>query len=513
MAPLAALLRQAGVEVSGSDVAFDPPMGPKLASWGVKTFTGTDALHLDGLDPTRDVVVVGNVCRRDHPLAVEAEARGLRRISMPTALRELVFSQKNGAIRPVIAVAGTHGKTTTTAMLATILQAAGLEPGYLIGGIPRVAIGAAPTRDAPAGEPCALGRVSRSLVGNQPWSPFVIEGDEYDSAFFEKQPKVWGYAPRAAILTSIEHDHIDVYPTIESYRAAFEGLLERLPSEAEGGLLVANAGDPEVVTLVERCAPKCRVVWYAASDVGGRGFPANASAREPSTWTACEVGLRGDGDRSQPFDLFVGPTSGGRFSLGVFGIQNVSNGLAAIAMAAEFLGIPTREAAQHLARFVGVKRRQEPLLEAPFEAPSDGNASGRNVTLYDDFAHHPTAVDATLRGLRARHRGVPLIAVYEPRSATACRKIHQDAYAHAFGSADVVVLAPLGRSTIPEVERLDLKELARVLEAQGRRVLLARDLEEVVRLVEEVATPGSVVVCMSNGAFGGVTAKLKERLQ
>jgi UDP-N-acetylmuramate: L-alanyl-gamma-D-glutamyl-meso-diaminopimelate ligase len=504
MAPLAALLTQAGVDVSGSDVAFDPPMGPRLAAWGVRTFTGTDASHLDGLEPASDVVVVGNVCRRDHPLAVEAERRGLRRVSMPTALRELVFAQKNGAIRPVIAVAGTHGKTTTTAMLATILQAAGHEPGYLIGGIPRVPVGVAPTRDAPAGEPCALGRASRSLLGAAPWSPFVVEGDEYDSAFFEKQPKVWGYAPKAAILTSIEHDHVDVYPTAESYRAAFAGLLDRLPSEDDGGLLVANAADPAVVALVESHRPRCRVVWYAATDVGGRGFPAHVASSEPPTWTACEVGLGGDGDRAQPFDLFVGPTSAGRFGLGVFGVQNVSNGLAAIAMAAEFLRIPTREAAQHLARFAGVKRRQEPLVE-PVE-PCAG------VALYDDFAHHPTAVDATLRGLRARHRSRTIVAVYEPRSATACRAMHQEAYAHAFGSADVVVLAPLGRSTIPEGERLDLTTLARAIEARGRRVVLASSFDAVVEATLEAAKPGSVVVCMSNGAFGGVTSRLREKL-
>jgi UDP-N-acetylmuramate: L-alanyl-gamma-D-glutamyl-meso-diaminopimelate ligase len=494
MAPLAGLLRQAGLEVSGSDVAFDPPMGPRLAAWGVTTMKGLEPAHLDGLDPESDVVVVGNVCRRDNPLAVAAEQRGLRRISMPTALRELVFDK-----RPVIAVAGTHGKTTTTALLATILAHAGLEPGYLIGGIPADPI------STPEPSPFSIGRATRTLSGSAAGlAPFVIEGDEYDSAFFEKVPKVWGYAPRAAILTSIEHDHVDIYPDAASYRAAFAGLLTRLPADEDGGLLVANAGDAAVVELVTQEKPRCRVVWYAASDVAGRPFPSHGTSGETPVWTASEVGLSGDGDAVQPYDLFVGPTSAGRFSLGIFGVHNVGNALAAIALAAEMLQVRVRDVAPKLASFRGVARRQQRLVAE--------TTSSRGVTLYDDFAHHPTAVDATLRSLRERHRKARLVAVYEPRSATACRAMHQDAYVESFAAADVVVLAPLGRSTIAENERLDLAKLAAALRARGKHVELAATYDEVVALAVAHASKGAVVASMSNGSFGGVTARLREQL-
>lgn len=494
MAPLAALLRSAGHEVSGSDVAFDPPMGPRLDGWGVRTLRGTDPSHLDGLEPGRDLVVVGNVCRRDHPLAVEAERRGLRRVSLPTALRELVFTTPSG-VRPVVAVSGTHGKTTTTALVAQVLDAVGLEPGWLVGGIPVAPI-------AGTHEPFGLGRAARSLTARTPLAPFVIEGDEYDSAFFEKQPKVWGYAPKMAILTSIEHDHVDIYPDEASYLAAFRGLVERLPSEEDGGLLVANAADARVRRIVAESAAKCRVVWYAASDASGRPFPDADLGGELPVWTAHEVGLTGDGDATQRFDLFVGPSNAGRFGVGVFGTHNVANAVAAIALAVEGFGAPVRETCAKLAAFRGAKRRLEELV------PSTGK---RAVTLYDDFAHHPTAVETTLRAARARHRSARLIALYEPRSATACRAMHQAAYVDAFAPADLVVLAPLGRA-LPENERLDLERLASELRARGKQVELPGSTDAVIALVDSIAQPGDVVVSMSNGAFGGVPARLAEKL-
>ena len=493
MAPLAGLLREAGHDVSGSDIAFDPPMGPRLAAWGVRTHVGTDAALLDELGPG-DAVVVGNVCRRDNPLAVAAEQRALRRISLPTALRELVFGT-----RPVVAVAGTHGKTTTTALLAALLASVGLDPGYLVGGIPTASIGATVEP-----RPFSLGRITRSLSSTAPLAPFVIEGDEYDSAFFEKTPKVWGYAPTMAILTSIEHDHVDIYPDAASYRSAFAGMLGRLPSDADGGLLVANAADPSVAALVRDAAPRARVVWYAASDVVGRPFPSGVADGEAPVWTAHEVGLSGRGDAVQPFDLFVGPTSAGRFSLGVFGVHIVANALAAIALAVEGFGLRVRDLAPALASFRGVQRRQEQLL------PPRG--TGRGVVLYDDFAHHPSAIDATLGAIRARHRDAKCIAVYEPRSATACRAMHQRGYVEAFAAADVVVLAPLGRSTIPDGDRLDLARLAEDLRARGKIVDVATSYDGVVSATDGHAAPGSVVVVMSNGAFGGVTARLREAL-
>lgn len=478
MAPLAGLLRQAGHEVSGSDVAFDPPMGPRLREWGVRTLEGTDPSLLDGYDPATDLVVVGNVCRRDHPLAVAAEARGFRRVSLPTALRELVFPS-----RPVVAIAGTHGKTTTTGMVAAMLDDAGLEPGWLVGGIPM------------RSEPFALGRPTRSLTRGAPYAPFVIEGDEYDSAFFEKQPKLWGYAPKMAVLTSIEHDHIDIYPALDSYLAAFRGLCERLP---EDGLLVANAADAHVRAIVAGSRLACRVVWYAGHDLSGRPFPGGNTGDELPTWTANEVGLTGDGDVLQRFDLFVGPTSVGRYGVGIFGTHNVANAVAAVALAVEGFGLPVREVAMRMSNYRGVKRRLERLLDAP-------------IAVYDDFAHHPTAVETTLRAARARHRGARLIALYEPRSATACRAIHQEVYVEAFMPADVIVLAPLGRA-LPEAERLDLSRLAADLRARGRTVETPASLDDLLERARAHARPGDAIVSMSNGAFGGVPHKLAESL-
>lgn len=468
MAPLAALLRGAGHEIRGSDVAFDPPMGPRLKEWGVETVVGTDPALLDW---NPELVVIGNVCRRDHPLAVAAEAREIRRISLPTAMRELVFPE-----RPVVAIAGTHGKTTTTAMVAQMLVNAGLEPGWLVGGVP---IG---------GEPFSLGRSARSLI--KAYAPFVIEGDEYDSAFFEKQPKVWGYSPRMALLTSIEHDHVDIYPDEESYLAAFVGLCERLP---EDGLLVANAADQRVRQVVASSKMRARVVWYAGHDLSNRAFPDGDTGDELATWTTHEVGLIGDGDVLQRFDLFVGPTSVGRYGVGVFGTHNVANAAGAIALVVEGFGLPVREVAMRLSNYRGVKRRFERLHEAP--------------PIYDDFAHHPTAVETTLRAARARHRNARLIALYEPRSATACRAMHQDAYAAAFLPADVIVLAPLGRS-LPENERLDLEKLATDLRAQGKTVHTPPDLDAVLALTQSLMHPSDAIVCMSNGAFGGIPYKL-----
>jgi UDP-N-acetylmuramate: L-alanyl-gamma-D-glutamyl-meso-diaminopimelate ligase len=474
MAPLAGLLRRAGHEIRGSDVAFDPPMGPRLREWGVETVQGTDPSLLDW---SPDLVVVGNVCRRDHPLAVAAEARGIRRISLPTALRELVFVD-----RPVVAIAGTHGKTTTTAMVAQMLVDAGLDPGWLVGGVP---IG---------GEPFSLGRATRSLT-KTPYAPFVIEGDEYDSAFFEKQPKVWGYAPKLVLLTSIEHDHVDIYPDEKSYLAAFVGLCERLP---EDGLLVANAADRRVREVVASSKMRARVVWYAGHDLSNRAFPDGDTGGELPTWTTHEVGLTGDGDVLQRFDLFVGPTSVGRYGVGVFGTHNVANAAGAIALAIEGFGLPVRDVAMRMSNYKGVKRRLERLRDAP-------------VTVYDDFAHHPTAVDTTLRAARARHRSARLIALYEPRSATACRAMHQEAYASAFLPADVIVLAPLGRS-LPENERLDLDRLASDLKNKGKTVETPPDLDAVLNLARSIAKPGDAIVSMSNGAFGGIPHKLAEAL-
>lgn len=448
MGALAGLLRSAGHRVTGSDTAFHPPMGDALRAWGVETMPGWSAANLE---PAPDLVVVGNVCRRDNPEARAAIDRGLSYTSMPGAIEAMFLGARPGWV-----VAGTHGKTTTTTLLAFLLHDAGKDPGMLVGGIPR-----------DFGESFRLGAAS---------APFVIEGDEYDSAFFEKTPKFWRYKPRAAILTSIEHDHIDIYPDADAYRRAFEEFVARIP---EDGMLVAWAGDPEVRRVAR--AARCEVRWYALDgDDCGDVTP---------VWLAAKVAAQSG---MQPFDLFLGGMSCGRVMSPLAGEHNIRNAVAAIALAAEAGGVPVQTATGALVRFRGVKRRQELI----------GVADG--VRVYEDFAHHPTAVRETLRGLRDRHPEGKLIAVFEPRSATASRKLHQDDYPGAFAIADVSLIAPVGRPEIADAERLDVEEIAARIKSAGRDAAAAPDIDAIVDRIAQSARPGDTVVLMSNGSFGGI---------
>jgi UDP-N-acetylmuramate: L-alanyl-gamma-D-glutamyl-meso-diaminopimelate ligase len=451
MGSLAGLLKAAGHRVTGSDRAFHPPMGPALERWGVELRAGYDPANLE---PAPDLVVIGNVCRPDHPEARAAIDRGLRYASFPATLAEQFLAH-----RVPYVVAGTHGKTTTSTLLAYLLHCAGLDPGMLVGGIPR--------------------DFDASFRLGHEGGPFVVEGDEYDSAFFEKSPKLWQYRAQAAILTSIEHDHVDIYPDEASYRAAFEGFVARLPAD---GILVAWAGSA-LVREVARAAP-CRVVYYAlGKDECGDVTP---------TWQAEPFPARGD---TQPFDLFVGGSATRTVLSPLSGLHNVRNAVAALALAAES-GAPLDVLLGALRTFRGVRRRQELL----------GIAGG--VRVYDDFAHHPTAVHETLRGLRARHPEGRLFAVFEPRSATASRRLHQDAYASAFDDADVVVLAPVGRPELASSERLDVSALAFAMQSAGRDAHAPETHDALLGLLVERASAGDTIVLMSNGDFGGIHDRL-----
>ena len=452
MGSLAGLLKRAGHRVTGSDTAFYPPMGDALARWGIETLQGFDPKHLE---PAPDLVVVGNVCRSSNVEARAAIDGGMPYTSLPKALAQFCLDGRRSFV-----IAGTHGKTTTTALCAHLLDQVGLEPGFLIGGIP-------------------LG-FSESFRGAAPGAPFVIEGDEYDSAFFEKTPKFWHYQPEVAIIQAIEYDHADIYPDMASYRAAFEEFVRRVPVS---GVIVANAADPEVRAVAKHAV--CRVSYYAVDgEDTGEVVPEWLIAPAPVTGGML------------PFDLFLGGTSCGRFFSPIFGTYNLKNAVAALALCALATSAELPRLGQALTRFAGVKRRQE----------LRGTADG--VRVYDDFAHHPTAVQETLQGFRARHPEGKLIAVFEPRSATASRRIHQEAYAHAFASADEIVLAPVGRSEIPEAERLDLAHLRRDLEAAGKSVYLGESIDALVKRISQIAQSGDTVVAMSNGAFGQIHDKV-----
>jgi UDP-N-acetylmuramate: L-alanyl-gamma-D-glutamyl-meso-diaminopimelate ligase len=431
-------------------------MGDALVRWGIETMTGFDPAHLV---PAPDLVVVGNVCRPNNVEARAAIDGGMPYTSLPKALAQYCLTGRRSFV-----IGGTHGKTTTTALCAHLLDQVGLKPGFLIGGIP-------------------LG-FSESFRWADAGAPFVIEGDEYDSAFFEKTPKFWHYQPEVAILQAIEYDHADIYPDMPSYRAAFAGFVERLP---EHGVLVANGADPEVREVAQRA--RCRVSYYALD-----GEDTGAITPE---WLVAPAPVSG---QLQPFDLFLGGSSCGRFYSPLFGMYNLRNSVAALALCALATNASLAALGKALPNFAGVKRRQE----------LRGTADG--VRVYDDFAHHPTAVQETLQGFRARHPDAKLIAVFEPRSATASRRIHQDAYARAFGPADLVLLAPVGRSEIPAAERLDLDLLSQQLVAAGKEVVLGDSIDALVQRIANTAQPGSVVVAMSNGAFGNIHDKLLSAL-
>lgn len=466
MGALAGLLRELGHEVSGSDVAFDPPMGPALQAWGVRCRSGFDPAHLE---PAPDLVVIGNVCRRDNPEAVAAFERGLRVTHIAGALGELVL----GGTSPLV-VAGTHGKTTTTALAAWLFDAAGLEPGFLVGGIPKN-----------FGKSFRAARTRLPTTERPRRAPFVIEGDEYDTAFFEKTAKFLHYGAEVAIVTSIEHDHIDIYPTPEAYFAAFREFVGGVP---ESGLIVANCSDPRVVEVVEGSA-RAEVAWYALE-----GAPTHGRAPH---WLAAAGASDASGTA---FDLFAGGVHCGRFALPMHGRHNLANALAAIGAAAQGYGARIADLGPALARFGGVKRRQDRI----------GEPGG--VVVYDDFAHHPTAVRETLAALKSRHPGGRLVAVFEPRSATACRSLHQEEYAQSFDTADEVLLAPVGRANLPEHERLDTRRLADALQAAGKPAAAFAEIDAMVDALAGSVRPGDVVALLSNGAFGGIHAKLLERL-
>ncbi len=464
MGSLAGLLRELGHQVTGSDIHFDPPMGPALAGWGVVCREGFSPQNLE---PRPELVVVGNVCRRDNPEVVAAQALGLELCHIAGALQRFALEGTS----PLV-VAGTHGKTTTTALAAWLLDAVGLEPGFLVGGLPKNfprsfrAARSAGARPAAGADGTT---VARSV-------PFVIEGDEYDTAFFEKTAKFLHYRAEVAIVTSIEHDHVDIYPTEAAYVDAFRRFVGGVPP---GGLVIANAADPRVVEVVREHA-RAPVAWTALAD---------QPVSVPPKWLATPGA---SGPAGTEFELTVAGVPQGRLTTPLPGRHNVANTLAALAAASEGYGAPLERLVRALAGFQGVRRRQD-LLGEP-----------RGVRVYDDFAHHPTAVRETLAALRARHPEGALYAVFEPRSATACRAQHQDEYAQAFDHATELLLAPLGRSGIAPEAALDLARLAAAVGERGVPAAALPSVEAIVERLAARARPGDTIALLSNGAFGGI---------
>jgi len=457
MGSLAGLLAESGFAVSGSDAKLYPPMSDYLAAWKIPVHEGYDARHVQEARP--DLVVIGNVIRADNPEARAALDADFAVRSFSDALFELAIAGKHS-----IVVAGTHGKTTTTSLVAVLLDEAGLDPAFLIGGI-------ASNFD--------------SSFHNGKGPHFVVEGDEYDTAFFDKTPKFLHYGAQTLVITSVEFDHADIYRDLAHVKSAFRELVARMPAD---GRIVAAVGQLGVREVVAD-AP-CPVLGYGVLDAdvdGGAEFALTATQLEVSEGgTAFEFWRRG--------------RSAGRARVSLCGRHNVENALAAL-LVAELCGVSEEVALRGLAAFRGVKRRQEI------------RGTLRGITVIDDFAHHPTAVRETLLGLRTRYPERRLLVAFEPRTNTSRRKIFQKDYADTFAAADNVAICevadtPIYSATGEVTERFSAEELARDLRARGKAAVALPDADAIAVHLLAVCSPGDVIVVMSNGSFGNLCEKL-----
>jgi len=450
MASLAGMLAERGFRVTGSDAAAYPPMSDFLDSLGIPVLP----FAAENLKPAPDLVVVGNAISRGN---VELELVLDQRIpfcSLPQLLHDEFLRGKE-----VLVVAGTHGKTTTTSMLSWIFECAGTHPSFLIGGIAE--------------------NFARSFqLGDGKY--FILEGDEYDTAFFDKGPKFLHYFPDAIILTSVEFDHADIYKDLDAVETSFKRLVNLVPRR--GRIIAFDHGDS-----VERSVARafCPVERYGATD--------------KATWRIADLKLETD---RTTWSVLRNGKAWAEFEFPLAGEYNVWNATAAAALAADHK-IPVDVIASALKTFQSVKRRLEV------------KAKVNGITIIDDFAHHPTAIAVTLNALRARYRGRRLWAILEPRSNTLRRNVFQQDLAKSLAIADEIVIANVFRSeSIPESERLDIAAVATQIGKHGhRRARVIADVESIVRITAPEMRAGDVVAILSNGGFGGIYEKLPQRLQ
>ncbi len=450
MSSLAGMLKDKGYTITGSDQNTYPPISTFLESLSIQVKKGYSPSHLH---PSPDLVIVGNVITRENSEARELLRIGIPYLSMPQALKKFAMEGKRS-----IVIAGTHGKTTVSALTAWILEVAGTNPSFMIGGIAR--------------------NFHRNFkLGNGTY--FVIEGDEYDTAFFDKGPKFLHYDPYLAAITCIEFDHADIYKGIEEIEDSFRRLIEIVP---EQGALCVNADDPLAVKAIKRA--RCPHVSFAIQR--DADFTAGDMAFQNGE-TKFTVARKGEEYLKVATDLL--------------GNHNISNILAAIAISSH-IGIPRETIAGAIRTFKGVKRRLEFL----------GDYHG--ITIIDDFAHHPTAVRKTIKAVRGLFRNQRLIAVFEPRSNSSRRSIFQDAYASSFDDADFVILPePPMMDKIPSGERFSSAKLAHDLNERGIEAHHFQNNDDLLDGIVSLAREGDAILIMSNGAFDNIQQRLIRMLE
>jgi UDP-N-acetylmuramate: L-alanyl-gamma-D-glutamyl-meso-diaminopimelate ligase len=423
-------------------------MSDFLRQQGITLLDGYDAAHIGA---ELDLVVVGNAISRGNPELEEVLDRKIRYCSLPEAIRDQFLWRARSVV-----IAGTHGKTTTTSLTGWLLTHAGADPSVLIGGIAENFDG------------------SYRLGGGR---EFVIEGDEYDSAFFDKTAKFLKYLPDIAVVNNVEYDHADIYPDLDAIRLAFRRFVNLVPRR---GLLLLGADNAEALALAQ--GARCRVETFGMGD--------------GATWQAHDLKVK---EAGTTFSLRREGAPVGSFEVPLLGAFNVRNAVAAIAVGAA-IGIDLDTLAAGLRKFRGVRRRMQ----------LRGTANG--VMVYDDFAHHPTAIEETLAGVRSAHPERRIWAIFEPRSATSCRRIFQADFARALGGADRVILPAVFRSSLPDEQRLSPEKLVDDLTAVGVEAEYIPLTDDIVRSVARRATPGDLVVVMSNGGFDNIHQKLLDAL-
>jgi UDP-N-acetylmuramate: L-alanyl-gamma-D-glutamyl-meso-diaminopimelate ligase len=444
MASAAVAMQEAGFQVTGSDLNVYPPMSTFLADRKISVMAGYEESHLAHKP---DLVVIGNAVSRGNPEAEFVLANKLRYCSLPELLKEFFIRGKRSLV-----VTGTHGKTTTTSLLAWVFESSGLTPSFLIGGIPS-----------------NLGQGARFTNGT--W--FIIEGDEYDTAFFDKRSKFVHYLPEVAIVNNLEFDHADIFENLAAIQTSFRRLIALVP---RNGLLLVNGDDPNIVPLLN--INHCPVKRF------GLGPDNDYRATE------CRYSPESSEFKMGQYN----------FRIGLVGELNVRNALA-VAACASHCGLSQAQIQKAFETFTGIRRRMEI------------KGKGRGVTVVDDFGHHPTAIRETIKALRFKFPGQPLWAVFEPRSNTTRRNVFQTELTSALAEADRVVVAQVARlEQLPAAERLDPARLMHDLQSAGKPAVYLPDVDSIVEHVAQNALAGDVVCVFSNGGFGGIHTKLIEKL-